>query len=287
MLGQLPLAQRPPGRIVFRAGPGARRAARRHPGDHLDQVPLPPARIVHRLRRQALQRRLRRYRLPGAGDELQAGIGEQPHRGAIQPGHRAGFTAQPQRVAGTQDRMPGHQLPHPQSLAPSRPNPAPGYPDRRPARHATTWRTAPAAPRADRLPRPPRPAAGAARRTPAPGRPSPQRGHTGDGGSPLASAGWPRGQRAARDPVIGPAGPPGHHGRRREHRGVRGTDPVIGPDVDQHAGAVGAADEEVRGVAPGLSDLLIQCSHIGWDATASTPGSASRAISTSRSTHDS
>lgn len=126
-----------------------------------------------------------------------------------------------------------------------------------------------------------------ARRTPAPGRPSPQRGHTGDGGSPLASAGWPRGQRAARDPVIGPAGPPGHHGRRREHRGVRGTDPVIGPDVDQHAGAVGAADEEVRGVAPGLSDSLIQCSHIGWDATASTPGSASRAISTSRSTHDS
>ena len=34
-------------------------------------------------------------------------------------------------------------------------------------------------------------------------------------------------------------------------------------------------------------DSLTQCSRIGWDATASTPGSASSAISTSRSTHDS
>jgi hypothetical protein len=91
------------------------------------------------------------------------------------------------------------------------------------------------------------------------------------------------------DPVTGPAGLPGHHRHHRrrrehrEHRGVRGTD----PDVDQHAGAVGAADQEVRGLAPGLPDSLIQCSHIGWDATASTPRSASRAISTSRSTHDS
>ena len=37
-------------------------------------------------------------------------VGGQPHRGAVQPGHRARGTAQPQRVAGTQDRMPGHEL---------------------------------------------------------------------------------------------------------------------------------------------------------------------------------
>ena len=44
---------------------------------------------------------------------------------------------------------------------------------------------------------------------------------------------------------------------------------------------------DVSGTTAALPDSLTQCSHIGWDATASTPGSASSAISTSRSTHDS
>src|SRR3954469_11047368 len=44
---------------------------------------------------------------------------------------------------------------------------------------------------------------------------------------------------------------------------------------------------DVSGTAAALPDSLTQCSHTGWDATAATPGSASNAISTSRSTHDS
>ena len=44
---------------------------------------------------------------------------------------------------------------------------------------------------------------------------------------------------------------------------------------------------DVSGTTAALPDSLTQCSHIGWDATASTPGSASSAVSTSRSTHDS
>jgi ABC-type multidrug transport system ATPase subunit len=44
---------------------------------------------------------------------------------------------------------------------------------------------------------------------------------------------------------------------------------------------------DVSGTTAALPDSLTQCSHTGWDATASTPGSASSAISTSRSTHDS
>ena len=44
---------------------------------------------------------------------------------------------------------------------------------------------------------------------------------------------------------------------------------------------------EVSGTTAVLPDSLTPCSHIGWDATASTPGSASSAISTSRSTNDS
>ena len=44
---------------------------------------------------------------------------------------------------------------------------------------------------------------------------------------------------------------------------------------------------DVSGTTAALPDSLTQCSHTGWDATASTPASASSAISTSRSTHDS
>src|SRR5689334_21036551 len=44
---------------------------------------------------------------------------------------------------------------------------------------------------------------------------------------------------------------------------------------------------DVSGTTAALPDSLTQCSHTGRDATASTPGSASSAISTSRSTHDS
>jgi len=44
---------------------------------------------------------------------------------------------------------------------------------------------------------------------------------------------------------------------------------------------------DVSGTTAALLDSLTQCSHTGWDATAATPASASSAISTSRSTHDS
>ena len=44
---------------------------------------------------------------------------------------------------------------------------------------------------------------------------------------------------------------------------------------------------DVSGTTAALPDSLTQCSHTGWDATAATPASASSAISTSRSTHDS
>ncbi len=43
--------------------------------------------------------------------------------------------------------------------------------------------------------------------SPLPGRPSPPHGHNADGGTPPASAGWPRGQRAARPPGHKPSQP--------------------------------------------------------------------------------
>jgi hypothetical protein len=53
------------------------------------------------------------------------------------------------------------------------------------------------------------------------------------------------------NPVINPANLPGHRGRSREHRFARGTDPVTGRDIDQHASAI--AGEEVRGMPPGTA----------------------------------
>jgi hypothetical protein len=120
-LGQLPLPQRARGQIVLRPGPGPFPGLRRDAGDHLDDVTLPPARLVHRLRGKAVQqplrgqrgRRPRHHPEPRRAEQFRqrdAGLGpghiDQPDPGPGQAGDRVRGTVDQDLVAGPQRRRP-------------------------------------------------------------------------------------------------------------------------------------------------------------------------------------
>jgi hypothetical protein len=120
-LGQLPLAQAARLRVVLGPGRGSCRGARRNPGDHLEDVPFPPACLlrgllwqdVHQpLRRQRRRRpchqpesrRAQQFRQRHAG--LSTGHIGKAGSGAGQAGHRMRRAADLDLVAGPQQRRP-------------------------------------------------------------------------------------------------------------------------------------------------------------------------------------
>ena len=239
----------PPGRT--RAGAGFPPRPRRDPGDHLDDVPLPPARLLRGLRRNLVQQPLRRqrrrrprhHRNAGALSSSASVIRLRPgHVGQPRPleaghrGHRVHRAADPDLVTDPQNRRPGHrhQAPPPRTTRDRRS----GRADARSAakipatavkQHGSTAIRSPPAAR--------RPARAAERRTPRAAGQVPRAG-SADAGNPPASARSPR----APDPAPRPAGTPSPPTRTppRSPRTPPRPPARSGhrPDIDHHADAV-------------------------------------------------